>query len=239
MSDFIPFPIHYAELQAVYAQTVVKGHRSIAISSAESGEGVSTLAYALAQRAAAAGRNTLLIDFNLYRPIINELLNVPRQTWSPEDESGDNAIVRFPEESYAVLAAPIGASAAVPFREQHVLEERLKMWLDEFDCIIADTSPLNNVNARNIPAELVCASCEATVQVVLAGRTAETNIRRAVDRLRDAQANLIGTVLNDKYNPHLADEMIRETKRLDKYVPGLMEKIRRKIRQSPLFTAKI
>lgn len=239
MNEFIPFPIHYAELQAVYAQTVVKGHRSICISSAESGEGSSTLAYALAQRAAAAGRNTLLVDFNLYRPILNDLTNTPRQAWSPEDDTGDKAIVRFPEQSFAILPAPIGASAAAPFREHHVLEERLKLWLEEFDVIVADTSPLNNVNARNIPAELVCSSCDATILVVLSGRTAETNIRRAVERLRDAQANLIGTVLNDRYNPHLAEEMIRETRRLDKWVPGIMEKIRRKIRNSPLFMAKI
>jgi protein-tyrosine kinase len=233
------FPIHYAELQAVYAQTIVKGVRSLAIASAESGEGVSTLAYALARRTAAAGRQTLYVDFNLFRPIINEMLGVPREPWSPDDSSAVDSIVRFREESFAVLAAPTGATAAVSFREMPVLEGIFKRWLEEFDCVIADTSPLNNINSRNIPAELICAACEATVLVVLAGRTPETSIRRAVGRLQESHANLTAAVINDRFNPHLADELVRETQRFDRFMPRLMEQIRQRIRASTLLTARI
>jgi len=43
-----------------------EGKRSIAISSANSGEGVSSIAQALVQRNLLAGHSTLLVDLNLH-----------------------------------------------------------------------------------------------------------------------------------------------------------------------------
>ncbi|MGN4982002.1 hypothetical protein ACTFBY_11420 [Aeromonas dhakensis] len=61
-------PIQYLELESLYASTLARGIRSLAVTSAEGGEGVSTICEALARRAEADGLKTLLVDLNLYHP---------------------------------------------------------------------------------------------------------------------------------------------------------------------------
>ena len=61
-------PIQYLELESLYAATVARGIRSLAVTSSEGGEGVSSICDALARRSEADGLRTLLVDLNLYHP---------------------------------------------------------------------------------------------------------------------------------------------------------------------------
>jgi protein-tyrosine kinase len=58
------------------------------------------------------------------------------------------------------------------------------------------------------------------VLVVLAGVTPTSALRAALDKLASADVNLLGTVLNDRKNPSLAEELERETKRFKRVLPG-------------------
>lgn len=49
------FPVHYAEMEELFARTIGRGARSIAVTSANSGEGRTGIAYALARRSAVSG----------------------------------------------------------------------------------------------------------------------------------------------------------------------------------------
>ena len=53
-------------------------------------------------------------------------------------------------------------------------------------------------------------------------------------RLRRAGAKLLGTVINDRFNPSLAQELLRETFRFDRYLPALSARLRSAIRRSRL-----
>lgn len=234
----ISLPIHYVELENVYARTLGGGVSSLALASAQGDEGVSTLAYALARRAAAAGKKTLLIDFNLARPSVGERLALQSGEWVPDSASSTSAIIEFPSTGLAFLPATESRDS-LNFRDVNTLRNGIARWAEDFDCIVADTSPLNRHNQQNIPPDIVCAACEATLLVVLAGRTTENQVLEANGRLAVAGARLAGSVLNDRFSPPLSDELCRETRRFERWAPKLMDTLRRRIWSSALLNQEI
>jgi len=225
-------PIHYQELEAIYARTLGAGVRSLAMVAAEPGVGVTLLATALARRSAASGRRTLLVELNLLHPCLAEQFGVERRNWLPDDPSALSEIVATGGNGFDLLPAPAEGKQMLRFREQDLLARALSAWLKKYQVVIFDTSPLNAVNHGNIPAERVSASCEATLLTVLTCHSREAEVRSAVAKLKDAGAELIGTVLNDRFAPRLVDELCRETHRLDPWNPELMHSVRRFFRNS-------
>lgn len=235
----IPLPIHHTEVEDIYAKTLGAGLSTLAIAAAEDGEGVSTLSYALARRCAAIGRKTLLVDFNRRRPSVGQRLAIPARDWLPGAPSAQVAIVQLSRTGLSVLPAPGENIEWLAVRDTPTLHKCFQQWRRRFDCIVADTSPLTVRNQKNFPPESVCAACDGTVLVVLTGRTSETRVQEARHKLADANARLVGAVLNDRYAPALADELLRETRRLDKAMPRLMQKLRAMIRRSTFLNQAI
>lgn len=234
----IPLPIRYIELENVYAQTFGSEARSVAVTAPQGGEGVSTLAYALARRAAAASKKTLLVDMNLAAPSVAGRFGLHSREWSPEGDSSGRAIETFPSIFLSILAAPTRAHSWA-FRDARTLRKCIERWTEEYDFVVIDTSPINRSNQGNIPPDLVCAACDMTVLVALSGRTTESQVIEARGRLVAVGARLAGGIMNDRYMPHLADELCRETYRLERWLPKLMEKLRLKIRRSSLLNQGI
>jgi protein-tyrosine kinase len=235
----IPLPINYTEVDDIYTKTLGAGLSTLAIAAAEDGEGISTLSYALARRSAAMGRKTLLVDFNLRRPSVGQRLAIPVCNWLPGEPSALDNIVQLSQTGLSVLTAPTNGVEWLHARDTSTLGRCFQQWRKRFDCIVADTSPLTVRNQENFPPESVCASCDGTVLVVLTGRTSETRVVEARHKLSVADARLVGVVLNDRYAPALADELIRETRRLDKAVPRVMRKLRAMIRHSTFLNQAI
>lgn len=235
----IPFPIHYRELDAIYARTVSSQNRSIAITCSVPGEGVSTLAYALARRAAAAGKRTLLVDLNTAHPSVAQRLALPANEWSLDNVHDSGACVELGRTGLAVLPAPVTTAQDWSFRDIHSLREWLKSLRDHFDLVVLDTAPLLSFNQRDVPPDAVCAAADATVMVVLTGRTTEGKVLESKEKLHTSNARLIGAVLNDRYAPGLPAEMLRETARIEKTLPGLAAKLRNWIRSSPLLNQSL
>lgn len=235
----VPLPIHYAELETVYAATLGSGLRSLAVAAAESGAGVSTLAFALARRSAAAGRKTLLVDLNMSRPGIASWLGLSGADWRVDDVSMIEAIQAPPGLDISILPAPSSVAGAWGFREKTALQKGFERWGEIFECIVVDTSPLNRLNQGNIPPDRVCAACQGTLFVAQPGLTSEGNALEARDRLTAAGADLVGCVLNDRRMPSLADELCRETRRLERWCPKLMERVRARIRNAALLNQEI
>lgn len=236
MSD-VRLPPYYVEVERVYAQTIGRGMRSVAVVSAEQEEGVTTLAVALAERNRLVERSTLLVDLNLHRPRIDEIFGVRRQ---PTDSShGATAIpITHIDDKFSVLAAPSSRNENVLFRERQHFAELLEGWHKHYDSVIFDTSPLNAQNRGNIPPERVCGACDGSVLVVLAGRTPASAVRIAMEKLAAAEVELTGSVLNDQFNPRLADELTRETRRLDRFMPWITRRLRGVIRRSQLLNVE-
>ena len=213
-------PFQNIELERVYTQTLAGKVRSLAITSANAGEGVTTLATALAHRNLMAGRSTLLVDLNLWNPSLNGVLDLDTAI----EEKGllpSPRLISSGSQSDALIGitAPTKRDAVLKLREPGVLEQCIEEWHKDYDTVIIDTSPINRVNARNIPAERVAAACDAAILSVLAGMTSETMVSSAVKKLNEAGALLLGSVINDRFNPSLKDELLREIRRISRLRP--------------------
>ncbi len=232
-------PVHYLELESVYAKTVGKGVRTLAVTSANSGEGVSMLSYALVRRGAAAGLQCVLIDFNMHRPWVCAHMRTQPRTWLPADGSVHQALIETEHQGLFLVGAPAPGHNTISFRDPDRLRRTFTEDLADFDLIVCDTSAVNAVNHSNIPAESIAAPCDAALMVVLAGRTSEVAITSALEKLNHAGVNLVGTVFNDQFNPPLADELCRELDRMRRVAPRLVDGIKRRIRRNPLFRVQI
>jgi len=235
----IPFPIQFEELETIYSSTFGTDYHSVAVTSAERGEGVSMIAYALARRAAAAGRRTLLVDLNTANPTVARRLGLQGEDWSPTNKSVIESIIDLEGLEMSILSAPQNAKNILEMREEGKLRQALSAWRKEFDCIVLDTSPLTRTNQGNVMPDLAASCCDSAVFVVLAGRTAETKVTEASLRLEKVGANIVGAVINDRYNPNLKDELCRETHRADKLMPKLMVNLRRFFRTNAFLMQKI
>lgn len=246
----INIPYQHMEIEQIYCQVLSKPRRAIAICSANAGEGVTSLAMALAQRNLLAGHATLVVDLNLYRPALKSLLSIADVT---DDSSATQLQVNI---STTILAAPqlvtaqqnrlavTGVTAPlqreniIKLRQPGVLEQCISQWMHYYDSVIIDTSPLNRNNAQNIPAERVAAACDGAILMVLAGQTSEAMVSNAVKKLNSSNAQLLGCVFNDRDNPSLKNELLRELQRIRK-LTWLTRPLSKLIKRNQLLTLEI
>lgn len=255
----VEIPYQNMEIEQIYTQLLSNPHTSIAICSALEGEGVTSLAFALAQRNLLAGHSTLLVDLNLYRPAIKSLLNIESTHLS--EEKSTEAGVSLPQKRSLpmgeVLAAPQLVSSTdhnivvngiiaptqreniMKIRQPGVLEQCIENWLQQYDTVIVDTSPLNRLNAQNIPPERVAAACDGALMVVLAGKTAEAAVVNAVNKLHSTDAQLLACVLNDRDNPTLKSELLRQVERLEPRFMWLSRPLKKIILKSRLLALEV
>lgn len=225
MSSFVD----YLEIDHIYAQTCAKGLRTVAICAANSNEGVSTLACALAERAQKSGCKTLLVDMNYFRPSLDARFSLPRLAWS-----GDTVPQATLNDLTGIHVITACAQANMSLRHGDVLAKLIQQWQQDYDCVVFDTSPLNALNRHNLPAELVCSRAQATLMVVRSGVTPEADILAASTKLTNQQANLIGVVMNDIDCPSLSHELRREVMRIERWFPRVARWLRKSIANNTL-----
>ncbi|MFC3093383.1 tyrosine-protein kinase family protein [Alteromonas sediminis] len=233
-------PIHSIEIQRIYNFITSQQLRTLALTACNSQEGLSSLALALAQRHLLAGYNTLVVDLNLYRPSLQPLLNV--QNDGEVDHLFPAPQLMMPEGKQIALTGVSPSAGRTPLmklRSAGSLTEALKQWQTQFDLIIVDTSPLNRINANNIPAEQVAASCDGALLVVLSGQTSQAEVNEGIAKLNEAGAQLKGCILNDQYSPSLKTEMLREVNRLKQWSGWLGNLCQKVISNNRLLTLDV
>lgn len=250
-NNIVNIPYQNMEIEQIYTQLLSNPNTSIAICSAQEGEGVTSLAFALAQRNLLAGHSTLLVDLNLYRPAIKNLLAIKSVSTIKTPEGNNDFsvtdILTAPQlvcrtTSSIVLngvVAPTKREHIIKIRQPGVLEQCIEEWLTQYDTVIIDSSPINRVNAQNIPPERVAAACDGAILVVLAGQTAEAAINSAVSKLKNANALLLGSVLNDRDNPTLKNELLREVRRLEPQFFWLSRPLKRMLNKIRLLALEV
>ena len=215
-----------AAFEQAYDRLVQLEMRQLSICSINRHSGSSVLALALAKRAAETGKRVLLIDFNTVYPGLHLLTELERNEWLPLTGHWEHSVQPTEIPGLNLLTCPEKTSHCIEFHDPETLKLFLQSCRQQYDMVICDTVSLHENSADTIPAEVVAACSQATVLNILAGVTTESHLDDARQTLISCGALLIGAVLNDRFNPNLKKELLRETHRLDRWFPRLMKILR-------------
>lgn len=171
---------------------------SCVITSTQVADGKSTVAVNLARAAAAMGQQVLLVDADLRRPQVHEMLGLPN--WQglhnaiADDVDVEELILRSPrDENLFVLT-----SGPVPPDPTKLLSSRKMQHLmaalsNHFDLVIYDTAPLLGLADAN----LLAAHTNGLILVVGLNQTEREALLLALEDLRIADIPLLGMVANN------------------------------------------
>ncbi len=231
-------PVHYVELEHIYQQLEKRHAKTIALTSCHAECGSSMLAYTLAKRYQADGYQVLLVDLNLQHPNLDHTLGLGRQEWQAGKDCMQSICAPSNQGTH-FLPAPVGSTASLSFRNQATLIETINQWLETYDRVVLDTSPLNATNYRNIPSDSLCAEADVSLLLVKSGVTTQNQLEESCQQLQEVKANLLGCIMNDVDHPSLADELLRENKRLQRFFPRISAKIKQWIDGSSLLNLRV
>ncbi|SHO55074.1 chromosome partitioning protein ParA [Vibrio quintilis] len=214
-------PATHAEVEQIYLAAEMAGARSVCITACQTGEGVTSVASALTERYLLAGHQTLLVDLNLFNPAFSDISMLPGDTaeqWIEHKETS---------RLFTGLSIPGEPATLLRYKDPAILSGQMQSWLQQFDRVIVDTSPLLNINRGNIPAHCVASVCDQTILVVMGGVTSSSQLKKAMTLLGADQISLLGTILNGRDQPPLRLELIRELNR----IPLLPARLKQRLTQ--------
>ncbi|GEM75414.1 AAA family ATPase [Vibrio sagamiensis] len=223
-------PATHAEIEQIYLQNEINGFRSICIVGCQSGEGVTSVASALAERWILAGHKTLFVDLNLFKPAfiaLNSSIN--------EDEA-QLITQKNDHQTLMGLPAPTQTTKQLAYRDPTMLSKTMTSWLEDFDRVIIDTSPLLRLNKNNISAQIIAGICDSTILVASYGSTTTKQLTQAKSLLASCNANLTGAILNMKHTESLQNELLLSVKETRIFPKRVKQFLYDYIKNSDLFT---
>ncbi|MBD2577609.1 polysaccharide biosynthesis tyrosine autokinase [Oscillatoria sp. FACHB-1406] len=175
-----------------------KSHiHSLAVSSAASGDGKSTIAWQLAQTAASVGQRVLLVDSDLRRPQLHWRLGLTNKQGLSDLIQSDlilnEVIQQSPTEpNLFFLSSGNIPSDPIKLLSSAKMEHLMEQFQGFFDFVVYDTPPLIGLADAN----LIGAKADGIVFVVNLDKTNRGLVTKAIDGLRMTRATILGVVAN-------------------------------------------
>lgn len=171
--------------------------RTIQVTSPVAGEGKTTVVSALGLLLAAAGQRVVLVDCDLRRPRLHDEFAFNNDVGVTSVLAGELPLaqaVRHVPDTRSLFVLPSGPLPPNPAElvASRRMAELLFELQSQFDVVLVDSAPVLPVT----DATLLAAWVEATVLVAKAGSTTARQLIDAVEQLRQVDAQLAGTVLN-------------------------------------------
>lgn len=172
--------------------------RVVQITSPVAAEGKTTTLANLGVALARAGKRVVMVDWDLRRPRIETFFGVDNSTGFTDVIVGESslagAIRRVPDEPRLVVLP----SGPPPHNPSELLTTKraadiLVALQEEADLVLVDCPPVLPVADAIVVAGLV----DATILVVAANSTTKRQTARALEMMRQVDAPIIGTVLNE------------------------------------------
>jgi capsular exopolysaccharide synthesis family protein len=171
-----------------------EGIRSVLITSPDGSHGKTTVAFGLAATLARAGTKTILVDADLRRGRVAELLELPRSPGLMDvllDETEFEDAARVSDDGLHVLVG--GRRAADPGELLTSAFPTLLARLErEYEAVIIDSTPVIPIS----DARIVARYADATLIVARAGFALRRQVRAAVERLGLINVQPTAGVLN-------------------------------------------
>jgi capsular exopolysaccharide synthesis family protein len=169
----------------------------IMVTSPGSAEGKSTICANLGVVLAQAGKNTLIMDCDLRRPMMHEIFGLSSAGGLVEALMGDLTLqeaCREPLEDPNLKVLTVGAIPPNPaeFLESRRFSAFLATIQAEFDYVLVDSSPTGLVSDPLILAARV----DGVLLTLDAHKTRRGDVRRAMRSLTTVGAEVLGTVMN-------------------------------------------
>src|SRR5215208_216230 len=196
-SPLSPPPQAVEAYRSLFAQLERVEHGSVLITSASQDDGKTSVAIGLARMAANAGFGVALLDFDLRRPAIAQLLDVPEEERTPlaaltSAASLKDLLIEHPSLAglrvLALREQGAGESLETALR---CLPDLLAAATREADVVIVDAPPLGEVS----DALRVATDVDDIVVVVRPGHTNLTAFRTMRDLLERSQSPATGLVV--------------------------------------------
>jgi capsular exopolysaccharide synthesis family protein len=164
------------------------------VTSAEPGEGKSTVVANLAVALGQIGVRTVIVDADLRRPRQHQIFRRPNDVGLSTAMTITDSPIRPQSTEYEnVFLLPSGPVSASASELLHVRLDRVLDKLEaDFDLVLIDSPPVLPVS----DARVIAPSADAIIFVVGAERSRTPAIASAVEKLRFTQANILGAVLN-------------------------------------------
>jgi capsular exopolysaccharide synthesis family protein len=170
---------------------------SIVVSSATPADGKSTVAVHLAQAAAAMGQRVLLVDADLRRPQVHNVLGLENQVGLSNviatGLTAKQAIQRLPMWDHLYV---LTAGQLPPDPTRLLCSKKMQYLMEQFhavfDLVIYDTPPtLGLADGR-----LLAAHTDGVVLIAGLGRTDRSVLMQALDGMKISSATVLGVVAN-------------------------------------------
>jgi len=173
------------------------GHKLLAITSAERGEGRSWLAANLATVFAQMGKRTLLIDSDMRHPRQHQLFNLNNAVGLSAlltGRAGREIVARI-HPQLRLFVLPAGALPPNPqeLLGRQVFELILELFAEQYDLVIMDTPAVSEV----ADAQIIATRADAAVILTRRNHTRQAQLINTMRNLSESGVNIIGSVITD------------------------------------------
>lgn len=170
--------------------------KSIAFVSTQASEGKSSACLATALSVSKLKKNCIMVDLDLRRPNLHRLMEIPNKVGASNFFAGDANLAsavqptKFPGLSI-MTGGPVPPNPAELLTDEGIAK-LLSELSQSYDVIFVDSAPILAL----ADALVVSNNCEATIYVVEAGRNSPNAVLRAIGRLQENSAKIVGAVLS-------------------------------------------
>ena len=197
-------------------------YQTLVVTSANPGEGKSTVSGNLALVLAQGESRVLLVDCDMRKPSLHKKFRISNAYGISDllvGKKGMDGIAYKYNDNLAIITA----GKISPNPAEMLASKAMTAFLEEmkkhFDYIVLDTPPLQAVS----DAQILSTKADGTLIVVRAGVTKKDAVQNSVSIIKKVNGNIIGTVLNaaehkkDRYYYYYGDEDSRTARRLSKH----------------------
>jgi hypothetical protein len=156
---------------------------------------------------------------------------VPESVWRPGEGGAGQSITRDPR-GFDRLVARFSPDARYLFNNVERLRRALGEDLAHYQAIIVDMPPVPANDVERVNGAAASAACDAVLLVCMSGRVSRNELNDCMDALANAQAKILGTILNDMQNPTLGAELAREARKMRRFFPRMANWLERKANSS-------
>jgi len=156
---------------------------------------ISNLAVTIAQQ----GQKVLLVDADLRKPTIHQIIGLKKNQFGltsliTKTAKPDQAISKSPEiPNLSILpSGPIPPNPS-ELLSSNKMEELISDFSEKYDMVLFDTPPILAVT----DAQILSSHCDGVVLVIRSRRTEKKDLIKAKELLDRTKCNILGTIFND------------------------------------------